>query len=155
MTNRENCQYVCKRKQTIGQECGAHPFQVYTPERAGARPAPDATDRLAIALRAMRPPALSPPPSASASGNPGVPDSNNLRNSSGGSCCSRLEVAVAGLRCRGRERGLQVCAGRGGGPRSLHLDTTTGCGEEVHSTQASFLENIDDARYMVLNREAC
>ena len=80
MTNRENCQYVCKRKQTIGQECGAHPFQVYAPGRAGARPAPDATDRLAIALRAMRPPALSPPPSASASGNPGVPDSNITEN---------------------------------------------------------------------------
>jgi hypothetical protein len=55
-----------------------HPFQVCAPERAGARPAPDASGWSAIALRAMRPPALPDALSDPASGFPGVPESNSF-----------------------------------------------------------------------------
>jgi len=70
-----------KTTQTIGHECGAHPFQMCPHERAGCRLSvpPDAPGRLAIALCSMmRPSALLPVPFASASGSPGVPESSTL-----------------------------------------------------------------------------
>jgi hypothetical protein len=67
-----------KEKQTIGYGCGVHPFQVYTPEHTGAHPPPNVMDWPVIALCAMRPPALPPPPSASTSGSPGVLDFNRV-----------------------------------------------------------------------------
>ena len=75
ISNRKICQYVCKTKQSIGHECGAHPIQLCTPERTEALATPaDALGRLTIALRAMWPPALLP--ISPTSRFPGVPDSN-------------------------------------------------------------------------------
>ena len=68
--------YTPCRHRNIGHECRAHLFQVCAPEHAGARPAPDVTGRPAITLRAMQPPALPDVLSDSASGFPGVPESN-------------------------------------------------------------------------------
>jgi len=62
-----------------------------------------------------------------------------------------VAVAVTGdYDAGGRERGLGFALEGG-----MHLDATIGS-REVHKTQASFLENMDDARDMVLtgNREA-
>ena len=75
ISNRKICQYICKTKQSIGHECGAHPIQLCAPECTEALATPaDALGQLTIALCAMWPPALLP--ISPASRFPGVPDSN-------------------------------------------------------------------------------